>query len=54
MKKNYEWVVVVTWQGNPAYYPQKNLLYGMISLIYHFISKNKFDTANFALKQRFK
>ena len=49
-----QWVVVVTCQGNPKYYPQKNLFCGCIALVYHYLKKRKYGTMNFALKQKLK
>ena len=54
MNKNYNWTVVVTCQGNPRYYPQKNLLFGIIALVYYYLKYHKYGTMNFALKQQFK
>ena len=54
MSKNCGWTVVVTCQGNPRYYPQKNLLFGIISLVYRYCKYSKYGTMNFALKQKFK
>lgn len=49
-----QWVVVVTCQGNPTYYPQKNLFCGFVALAYHYLKKRRYCTMNFALKQKFK
>lgn len=54
MDKNFDWTVVVTCQGNPKYYKQRNLLFGMVSLAYHYLKKRKYGTMNFMLKQVFK
>ena len=49
-----QWIVVVTCQGNPKYYPQKNLFCGCVALVYHYLKKHKYGTMNFALKQKVK
>lgn len=53
-QKNFDWVVVVTCQGNPFYYQQKNLAFGMVALAYHYLKKRKYGTMNFTLRQKFK
>lgn len=54
MSKNYEWTVVITCQGHLRYYHQRNLLFGIVALVYYYCKYNKYGTMNFALKQRFK
>ena len=51
--KNFDWVVVVTCQGNPRYYKQRNLLCGIFALVYHYLTKRKYHTMNFTLRQKF-
>lgn len=47
-----EWVVVVTCQGQPFRYPQKNLFCGLVALTWHYLKKRKFKTMRFKLEQR--
>ena len=53
-RKNFDWTVVVTCQGNPTYYPQKNLVCGLVALAYHYLKKRKYGTMNYSLRQEFK
>ena len=52
--KNFDWTVVDTCQGKPFYYKQRNLFFGMIALAYHYLTKRKYGTMNFSLKQKFR
>lgn len=52
--KNFDWTVVVTCQGQPFYYPQKNLLLGIVALVYQYLKNHKYNTMNFSLRQEFK
>lgn len=49
-----EWVVVVTCQGQPFYYPQKNLFCGLVALTWQYLKKCKYGTMNFKLEQRWR
>lgn len=53
-QKNFDWTVVVTCQGQPFYYRQRNLFCGMVALVYQYLKKRKYGTMNFSLKQKFK
>lgn len=52
-KKDFEWAVVVTCQGNPFYYRYSNLLSAMFAYAWHYLKKRKYNTMNFALTQEF-
>lgn len=51
--KNFDWVVVITCQGNPFYYKYDNLFSVLIAYAYHYLKKRKYGTMNFALRQAF-
>ena len=50
-KKDFEWAVVVTCQGNPSYYKYRNLFTALIAYAWHYLRKRKYNTMNFTLRQ---
>ena len=53
MKKNYKFVVVVTCQGNPNYYYRNTLVGALFEYAKQYLTKNKYGTMNFTLRQEF-
>lgn len=50
-KKNYEFEIVVCCQGQPFYYYRNTLVGALILYAYQYLTKNKYGTMNFTLKQ---
>ena len=51
--KYFEWAVVVTCQGDPSYYKYRNLFSALVAFAYHYLTKRKYGTMNFTLRQVF-
>ena len=54
MSKRFDFVVVVTCQGHPFEYKYRNLLSALIGYAKHYLTKKKYGTMNFALKQKWR
>lgn len=53
MKKNFVWAVVDCVQGTPYYYKCRNLVSALCTYAWHYLTKKKYGTMNFTLKQEF-
>lgn len=50
---NHKFCVVVTCQGHPHYYEYKYLINALFGYAYHYLTKKKYGTMNFVLKEVF-
>ena len=53
MKREESFIVIITCQGQPFYYPCKTLAGALFQYAKQYIKKHKYHTMNFTLKQIF-